>query len=210
MPPVIPVHVAIRSRLKDSVDHALKLNDKLECVIAVKSSSGSGGGFHGKIDHSQPPWCASVAHAIMDLHAQSRDAEACLRLSLRLPKRDRGGSGANTRKALESVLRLCQGAHDDMVISNTRWLEGWSRKASIALGDTEIPRRLPRIEGQKEPACPFCENHTLRMLPLKGIIKCLNKDCKDEEGRKPKANLKYSEFTRQLELIWQDNIIGLP
>src|SRR6266704_1656463 len=209
MPPVIPAHVAIRVKLKDSVEHAWKLNGRLECVIAVKSQ-GSHGGFHGKIDHSQPPWCAAVAHAIMDLHARSRDAEACLRISLKLPPRERGGSSVNTGKALHSIVALAQGAQDAMVISNTRWLEGWSRKASIALGDSEISRRLPRIEGQKERVCPFCENRTLRMLPLKGVIKCLNKDCKDEEGRKPEAHLKYSAFTKQLELIWQDNIVGLP
>ena len=210
MPPVIPAHVALRSRLKDSAEHAWKLNERLECVIAVKSQTGQGGGFHGKIDHSQPPWCAAVANVIMDLHARSRDAEACLRISLKLPARERGGSAANTRVALENVVRLSQGASDALVISNTKWLESWSRKARIALGEAEIPRRLPRIEGQKEPPCPFCKNHTLRMLPLEGVIKCLDKDCKDEEGRKPLAYLKYSGFTKQLELIWQDNIVGIP
>src|SRR5216684_1843952 len=99
MPAVIPVHIALRAKLKDSVNHALTLNDRLEAVIAVTSSDASGG-FHGKIDFSRPPWCAAVANAIMDLHAQSRDAEACLRISLKLPKRERGGSGNNTRIAL--------------------------------------------------------------------------------------------------------------
>src|SRR5271154_3369208 len=180
MPAVIPVHVALRSRLKDSVNHAIVLNDRLECVIAVKSQNPSGG-FHGKIDFSQPPWCAAVANAVMDLHAGSRDAEACLRIALKLPKRPRGGSSGNTRIALENVVRLSQGASDSYVKSNPRWLDGWSRKASRALNETETPRRLPRVEGQKEPVCPWCKNHTLRMLPLYGIIKCMNPECKDEE-----------------------------
>src|SRR5271166_2316082 len=156
MPAAIPVHIALRSRLKDSVNHALALNERLEKVIAVKSRTSSGG-FHGKIDFSQPPWSAGVAHAIMDLHAQSRDMEACLRISLRLPKRERGGSGNNTRIALENVVRLSEGADDHIVKANTRWLEGWERRALIALNVTEAPRRLPRREGFPEPKCPFCE-----------------------------------------------------
>jgi|SRR5882724_1825404 len=208
MPAVIPAHVAIRSRLKDSAQYAWKLNGKLECVIAVKSQSGGGGGFHGKIDHSQPPWCAAVAHAIMDLHARSRDAEACVRLSLRLPKRDRGGSSANTRIALENLVRLCHGAEDHLVVSNTRWLDGWSRKASIALNETELPRRLPRMEGAPEPPCPWCHSRTLRMFPLYGTVKCLNPECKDEQGRRPVARLEY--FEQEMVLRWQDDIIGVP
>lgn len=209
MPAVIPVHVALRSRLKDSVSHALSLNDRLEKVIAVKSRDASGG-FHGKIDFSSPPWCAAVANVIMDLHAQSRDTEACLRISLKLPKRPRGGSSSNTRIALENLVKLSEGADDDAVRKNIRWLESWSRRAGIALSETEMPRRLPRIEGRKEPPCPFCKCRTLRMLPLEGIIRCMDKDCKDEEGRRPLAYLKYSRFTKQMELIWQDNIVGIP
>jgi len=207
MPPIIPAHVAIRTRLKDSAQHAWKLNERLECVIAVKSQTGQGG-FHGKIDHSQPPWCAAVAHAIMDLHARSRDAEACLRISLRLPRRERGGSNGNTLRALENIVRLSQGAQDSYVISNTKWLDGWSRKASIALNETELPRRLPRIEGSPEPPCPWCQGRTLRMFPLHGTVKCLNPECKDEEGRRPVARLEF--FEQEMVLRWQDSIIGVP
>ena len=78
----------------------------------------------------------------------------------------------------------------------------------MALNETESPRRLPRIEGQKEPACPWCKNHTLRMLPLYGTIKCMNPDCKDEEDRKPVAKLEY--FEQEFVLRWQDDIIGIP
>ena len=207
MPAVIPVHVALRTRLKDSVSHALILNERLERVIAVKTR-GNSSGFHGKIDFSQPPWNAAVASAIMDLHAQSRDMEACLRISLQLPKRPRGGSGNNTRIALENVLRLSEGATDGSVKDNTRSLDSWSRRASVALNEREVPRRLPRIEGQKEPSCPWCKNHTLRMLPLYGTIRCMNPECRDEQDRKPIAKLEY--FEAEFVLRWQDDIIGLP
>ena len=206
MPAVIPVHAALRSRLKDSVQHALRLNAQLEAVVAVKPVVP--GGFHGKIDHSSPPGCVPVLMAIMDLHALCRDAEACLRIAQKLPKRARGGSSANTRIALESLLRLSEAADDHSVKENARTLDSWSRKASIVLSQTEAPRRLPRIEGQKEPKCPFCENHTLRMFPLYGIIKCLNPECKDDEDRKPVAKLEY--FEHEFVLRWQDSVIGVP
>jgi len=210
MPAVIPAHVALRSRLRKSVEDAVALNERLEQLIAVRTRDHSGGGFHGKVDHSSPPWNNTVAGVIMDLHARSRDAEACLRIALKLPRRVRGGSSANTRKALDSLLRLSEGADDHSVQENIRWLDGWCRKALIALEVTEAPRRLPRVEGQKEPPCPWCKNHTLRMLPLKGIIKCSNPECTDDQERRPVARLQYSELVKDLVLVWQDKIVGLP
>jgi len=209
MPVIIPAHVALRSKLKDEVHHALVLNERLENIIAVKSRINLEG-FHGKLGHGPPPWNAGAANAIMDLHAGVRDVEACLRISLKLPKRFRGGSSDNTRAALENVVRLAEGADDHIVAVSTRWLGGWCRKASVALGEAETPRRLPRIEGQKEAVCPFCECHTLRMLPLYGSIKCISPDCKDDEGRKPSAKLEYSEHVGDWLLRWQDGIAGVP
>jgi hypothetical protein len=209
MPAVIPLHVAIRTRLRESVSHALSLNERLESVIAVKSRVNSGA-FHGKVDHSQPPWSAAVANAVLDLHAMSREAEGRLRASLSLPYRPRGGSSDNTGKAMESLLRLSEGADDAYVRENIRWLDGWCRKASIALNEAEVPRRLPRMEGQGEPSCPCCECRTLRMLPLHGLIRCVNPECRDDKDRKPSARLEYSDHAGEMVLRWQDDIIGLP
>lgn len=209
MPATIPVHVALRSELKDSAQHALGLNTRLESLIAVKSRT-AGGGFHGKIDFSQPPWHSPVANAIMDLHAQAREAEGCLRVSLRLPCRVRGGSGGNTVRAMEAILRLAESADDGLVRSNVKWMESWSRKASITLGETEAPRRLPRAEGSRESPCPFCKKRTLRMLPLEGKVWCVNPVCKDEKGNKTAAHLEYSPFLGDLVLLWMDNEVGLP
>ena len=167
MPAVIPVHVALRSELKESVQHAVKRDVRLEALIACKPSK-PGGGFHGKSDFSQPPWYAPVAHSHLDLHSLSRKLEKELRMELRLPKRERGGSSLNTRKALEAVSRHCEGVCDYAVRYSTRELEKWSRRASIALEITEAPRKLPRSEGHPEAACPFCENRTLRILPIEG------------------------------------------
>src|SRR5215475_7544102 len=113
MPKPIPVRLATRDQLRGSVNHALGLNEQLEEVVAIKVKQP--GTFHGKVDFSQPPWHGPVANAIMDLHAMAREMEAWLRLSQGLPSRPRGGSSENTRKALESVIRLAEAAEDAIV-----------------------------------------------------------------------------------------------
>lgn len=209
MPAEIPVHTAIRVDLKDSVQHAVKLDVRLEALIPCRPWRPSGN-FHGKIDFSQPPWYAPIANSHLDLHAISRKLERELRIELGLPQRHRGGSGVNTRKALEAACRLAESADDFIVRLSTKELEKWSRRASIALEDTEIPRRLPRAPGMPEPKCPFCENHTLRSKPLDGEIYCVNPKCKDENGKKPKAVMEYSKIAADWVMVWQDGISGVP
>lgn len=211
MPATIAPEIALRARLGDAISHALSLNGKLEAIVPIRSKQSNAGNiFHGKIDHSAPPWNAGAANAVLDLHAQSREMEEWLRIALKLPRRARGGSSANTRKALEAVLRLAQGADDHAVKEHTRWLDGWCHRALIVLGRTEPPQRIPRIPGGKEPKCPWCENHTLRMLPIQGLIKCISPGCKDEENRKPAARMEYSEHLADWIIVWQDGIPGVP
>lgn len=203
MPVTIRPEIAIRAELRKSVKNVLELNEKLESVIAIKPKQPSGV-FHGKIDHSPPPWASSVANCILDLHADSREMEEWLRVSLELPYRHRGGSSANTRKALESVIRLAETVDDHVVKEYTRKLDRWCKRALVALGIIEAPGRIPRLPGENEPACPWCANHTLRMFPVAGLIKCVTPKCFDEEGRKPEARMEYSPYVGDFVLVWQD------
>lgn len=210
MPAVIPVYAAIRSRLKESAGKAVTVNSDLELVVGVKPVQGSSG-FHGKVDHSQPPWHAPVAHAVMDLHALAREMEAWLRLSQGLPKRPRGGSSGNTVAALNAVVRLSEKAADGTVRLHTRDLESWIRRARVALGETEMPKRLPRAPGAGEASCPFCRCHTLRMVPLSGEVFCISPVCPgDDEGRKSRAQLEFSRHAGDWVLVWQDGVPGVP
>jgi len=214
MPKPIPVHQAIRGELRKSVSDALGLNGQLELIIAVKAKQP--GTFHGKVDFSQPPWHAPAANAITDLHALAREMEAWLRLSQGLPSRPRGGSSENTRRALEGVIRLAEAALDATVRGHRRELDGWGRRASIVLGEVEMPKRLPRQPGEAEKPCPWCKKHTLRMYPM-GLdwqgksadeISCIDKGCKDEHGNRPSARLEY--FHGEWVLRWMDGVIGTP
>jgi hypothetical protein len=207
MPAVIPQHIAIRSRFAESVEHALKLSERLESVIAVKTRMPSGS-FHGKVDHSQPPWNASVAYAITGLHSLARRMEREIRMELGLPSRKRGGSDANTREALKMVMAQCERADDFIVRVYTRELEKWWRSASIALDDIEIPKRLPRSPGKPEPECPFCKNHTLRVKILENEIYCVNPACPAKaEGRNPRAYMDYSAVVGDWVVRWDDGVI---
>lgn len=205
MPATIAPHIALRSRLRETIENALGLNAKLESVIALKTKQPSGV-FHGKIDFSQPPWASGIANCIFDLHAEAREMEEWLRVAAKLPQKNRGGSSGNTRKALEAVLRLAEAADDHAVKQHTKWLDGWCRRALIALGHSEAPSRIPRLPGEPEPVCPWCQNHTLRMFPMAGVIKCISpvSQCADEEGRKPQARMEFSAHVGDFVLVWQD------
>lgn len=209
MPKVIPPHVALRTRLKDSVNDAVSLNGKLIPLVHIKPRTPAGI-FHGKVDFSQPPWHSPVAMAVLDLHALSRKIEREMRYELGLPVRYRGSSDANTAKALEATVNLAEKADDYLVRLGTREIEKWSRRASIALGITEVPKRLPRAIGQTEPKCPFCHLRTLRSKALERQIKCVNPKCADDDGRKPVGTMEFSELVGDWVIVWMDGVVGVP
>lgn len=208
MPSVTPAHRALRDELRQSVTESLQLNARLESVIHVKSRQP--GTFHGKVDHSQPPWAAPVANAVLDLHAMAREMEAWLRLSQGLRKRERGGSSVNTRKALENVVRLSEAAEDATVRGHTRNLDRWHYGGRIALGFTERPVRLPRTKGEKPATCPWCELDTLRVRPLKGTVHCIDLDCVDDDGNRPLGEMTFSVIMANWTVVWQNGWVGLP
>ena len=186
-----------------------KVAGQLEAVIAFKSPKVSDG-FSGKISHSQPPWNSAVAFSVLTLHQLARAIEMRFRVMAELPVRVRGGSSKNTCLALEAVVKLAESVADEAVADALSQLDRWLRQAKITLGELEFPQRLPRLPGKKEPSCPFCKYTTLRMFPLRGFIICITPGCRDENGKKPKATMEYSNFTCQFELVWQDNVVGVP
>jgi hypothetical protein len=207
MPRIVSKHVALRNTLREVVKETIEFDECLEEIIAIKSK-GSSEIFHGKVDHSQPPWNAPAAGLILELHAWARAAERAWRLTAGLPVRPRGGSRDNTRRALEALTELSEPLDDEMVHEGKGWLTGWCKRASTVLGETESARRLPRIAGEKESRCPWCKRDTLRQMALAGVIFCIDPKCTDEDGRSPRAQLEY--FRGEWCLRWQDDILGTP
>lgn len=197
----------IRKEYRVLCENAILLYVRLGLVTSVKDSGA--GRRTGKLDHSQPPWAAPAALAMLDLHAWTRRQEAEWKRKAGLPARIRGGSAGNTKIALRSLCDLSNSMDDGSVLGSLRELSRWTRRARIVLGELELPRRLPRSAGNREPACPFCHMRTLRMWALRGIVRCISPECRDSEGRRPVARMEWSGFTGQLELIWQDGGAGL-
>lgn len=202
-----PDGIPLREELRTLADGVIRFGDLLEAVIGIRPS----GGEHrrGKLDFSQPPWNATAADAVLDLHAEIRQLEASMQREAGLPVRHRGGSGANSTAAVNNLCQLAHAVCDDSVRIAVRSLSSWTRRAKIALDITEMPRRLPRTPGQPEPVCPFCRCHTLRIRPLEGLIQCIG-DCTDDQGRKPVAHMEYSGHLSGWVLVWQDGIPGVP
>lgn len=207
MAKTIPKHVAIREDFHGEVRGAFLYAQRLENIIGLKSK-GSSEVFHGKVDHSQPPWNASAASLIMELHAWVRFTERLWRRSIGFPERVRGGSHVNTWKGLAALTALAEAVDDMLVCEDRRWLTGWCRRASITLGETESLKRLPRLPGEAERKCPWCKKSSLREMPLDGVIFCIDVKCRDDEDRRPRAQLEY--FRGDMVLRWQDGVIGAP
>lgn len=200
---------SVRARLQESVKAACKLNAELEEAIPEPIRHSHSNAKHGKVSAAPIPWFSQAAFLVLDLHAEARDREATLRLSAGLPARERGSSSKNTAAALEAAVDVSWNVDDARVEDYCRWLDRWCRKALVALGEVDAPQHLPREVGGKHPSCPFCKKHTLRMWPLRGEIRCLNPVCLDEEGRKPRAKMEFSSFTREFVLVWQDGGVGI-
>jgi hypothetical protein len=203
----VSYEVALRQQLKEAAEEAVCISKRLLSVITEKNSSAEK--RTGKLDHSQPPWNGAIAHAYLDLHAYARELEALYRLAAGFPARPRGGSDPNTENALKAVLRLAEKVDDKRVADATRMLCTWCNRARMVLGELEPPRRLPRAPGKSEPRCPYCKKMTLRSQLMAGIVRCINPDCRDNDGKRPLAKMEWSEFSNDWVLAWQDGTAGV-
>lgn len=181
---------------------------RLELLVTTPAIAASSG--VRSAPGSKPPWNAAAAYLIMDLHSEVRRRERLLCEILSLPARPRGGSDGVTARVLARVAELASSAGSPHDADTARYLDRWHAAARRVLGEASEIRMLPRQPGEPERPCPFCDLLTLRYLPLHGIVKCLNPRCRDADGRRPSARVEWSEFTRQLELVWHDGVAGLP
>lgn len=200
---------AVRERLRDAAETAIDLDQRLEEVIAVPVSKIRGDNKRGRIDHSQPPWNARVAHLIMELHSGARVIEAEYRTVLNMRWQYRGDKDSNTKLALLAVLNLAEAAEDSFIAEHVRWLNSWCARALIVLGDRDLPKHLPRDVGQPEPRCPYCARLTLRFWAIQGEVRCVNPACRDGDDRRPVARMEYSPVVQDWILAWRDGTTGM-
>lgn len=202
---------AVREQLRDATGTAIDLNHRLEEVIAVPVSKLERSGKRGRIDHSQPPWNAPVAHLLTEMHRLSRFLEDEFRLHLHMAWQPRGGSDENTIFALNAVVSLAEAVEESSyLIFATQSLGSWNSRSLVILGDRDLPQRLPRNVGQSEPRCPYCTRLTLRFWSSRGEVRCINPECLDETQRRPVARMEYSIIARDWVLAWRDGSVGVP
>jgi len=205
-----PVRSTGRDRLLDAVSSAVDLNARLAAIIATAVSRLGGRGRSGRIDHSQPPWNAPVAHLVLELHALARYLENDLRDLAGMRWHARGGDDANTIFALRAIGNLAEAVQDSWLLEPAHQLGGWCSRSLVVLGERDVPRRLPRNVGQSEARCPYCSCLTLRFWSSRGEVRCVNPACADGDERRPVARMDYSVVTQDWVLAWRDGTVGLP
>lgn len=182
--------------------------DQLERLLPEQATSPDAHGTTtGEIAGSPAPWHAQAAAVLLDIHEGARRLEASLRrdIASRLGER-RGGSDENTRRALQSVLRLAQ-ALDDHQLRHTahivgRWVTSAQQIRDIDQADRWEP--LPRLPGMLPPACDYCGTFSLRWNRRAGEVRCILSACRDDDGRRPVARMVIGRYSGQASLIWQD------
>lgn len=199
----------VREQLRDVTGTAIGLGERLEEIVAVPVSTLGRSGKRGRIDHSQPPWNAPVAHLILEMHSLARYLEDGFRIHLKMRWQPRGGTDENTRFALLAILNLSEAAEDSYVFEAVRTLDNWNSRALIVLGERDMPQRLPRNVGESEPRCPYCQHLTLRFWSSRAVVRCVNPEC-FHEGRRPTARIEYSIVARDWVLAWNDGSVGMP
>jgi hypothetical protein len=172
----------------------LALDMRLAVIASHRDGSDGRGG--AQRSHSPPPWNAAAALCRMDLHALAREIECRWREMAGFPALARGGSDGNTRAALRALENLCEARGVDTRGGVTD-LERWTRGARMTLGDLERPRRIAG-----DIACPFCSGRTLRMIASRGIVVCVNPNCRTSDGAHPQARMEYVAASDEVELVW--------
>ena len=159
---------------------------------------------------SSPPWNAAAANVLTGLHEFARRAEAELRAQAGLPARRRGGSDANTGKALDAICDLALAAPDCGWVTDA--LEWWATQADRlpAVGEQARWEPLPRPPGEPPMSCPWCGLPSLRCAPSRYLVMCTTPRCQDTNGRRPVARADVSRVDGTPVLAWSAGLVTGP
>lgn len=203
--------VALHVRVTDDVAALSGLLGRLEEEIPEKRKNPHGGHGSGKGGHHPlAAWNAQAAMLVLDVHAGCRDLETNLRYSITGTVRTRGGSDRNTARCLMNLAALCAGSDYAGVMLVCRKLESWIWRARLILGDADPVSRLPRLPGQGDFACPFCQTKgSLRVRHATGVVVCLRPTCRDSEGNRPAGRIEVGQYSAKSLLAWSDGTTGV-
>jgi hypothetical protein len=200
---------APRMSLDDDV-HALAadggLLDQLETLLAEPVSDPTTGTRARNKATSSEPWHGEASLVVMLIHAGARELEIDLRYRAKLPIRERGGTTANTKKALNAVTRLVAAVPPEVARDAERQLAGWVALARKIRDVDEVDEwvPVPRPRDAPPPECPYCATYTLRMCRRRTEVRCFNPQCHDDDGQRPVARMEYGAVSGEAALVFRD------
>jgi hypothetical protein len=194
---------SLRERLKSSTDQAWKLYCALNAAIPYKEASKGQQISRQKLTASTIPWHGSAAGLVFAFYAEVRRLEVNLKAALTgIRGVRRGGSDGNTRMALQSVVNYCLTADDQTVLGVLGFMDRWIRQANAVFDPDLGLHRLPRTPGEDEMRCPWCEYQTMRWQPATGIIVCINPECRNGDGIRPRWRADYEIVGDEMQFGW--------
>lgn len=198
---------SLRARLRTTADQAFRLNCTLELAVPYKQVTGPD---HAAIPQHKRvvapiPWNSVAAELTIDFQNEIRRLEVHLkeRIIGGYPRR-RGSSQANTRRAIDSVVNLCETSDDATVLGVLSYFAAWTRRAENYFDPEGGLHRLPREPGEKELPCPYCERKTMRWNPARGIAVCVNPACHNTDGQRPRWMAEYTILGDRLTFRWDE------
>lgn len=194
---------SLRVRLKSSTDNAWRLYCALDVMLPYKEPSRGQPISRQKLTASTEPWHGAAANLVHAFYAEVRRLEVNLKATVTgIRGVRRGGSDGNTQLALRSIVNLSHSVDDQAVLGLLGYMEKWSRQAEAVFDPDRGLHRLPRAPGEKEARCPWCEFQTMRWQPATGIIVCVNPECRNDLGVRPRWQADYQVVGDQLQFAW--------
>lgn len=194
---------SLQERLKNSTNEAWKMYCALEVMLPFKEVGRGQPISRQKLTASTIPWHGSAAGLIHDLYAEVRRLEINLKAMVTgIQGVRRGGSDGNTKMALQSVVNLCTTADDQTVLGVLGYIDGWLRRAHAVFDPDMGLHRIPRVPGGKEMRCPWCSYETMRWQPATGIIICINPECRNDDGVRPRWRADYEIVADEMRFTW--------
>lgn len=156
-----------------------------------------------KLTASTIPWHGSAASAIHDFYAEIRRLEVNMRAAVTgIRGIRRGGSDGNTRMALQSIVNFSHSVDDQIVLGVLGYVDSWVRRAQAVFNPDLGLHRVPREPGEEELRCPWCSYQTMRWQPATGIIVCINPECVNGDGVRPRWRADYQVAGDDLQFVW--------
>lgn len=196
-------------RLRALVSDVKRAAATLEDLVQHPSTRPDDVTRHSVLVGSSPAWHSQAAYLVLGLGQLARDLEDGLRGRVTGTSVARGGSDRNTFLALDAVAELAHAVPVEDAADAERALARWFYRAKTCLGEVEPWDRLPRLPGQAEPRCPWCRFTTLRYQRYAGVVKCVNPECADDDGRHPKGTVDLGPYSGEPILAWGDGSTGL-